>query len=150
LANYYKGKYKVKNREKYIGNIDNITYRSSWERQVLKWLDENPDVTKFSSEEVVIPYRCATDNKMHRYYVDVWFKTKDNRSFIVEIKPKAQTIAPKPPARRTRRYINEALTYAKNQSKWVAATEFAKDNGIEFQVWTEDTLKAMGIKILNG
>ena len=63
-------------------------------------------------------------------------------------KPKSQTTPPKSPARRTRKYISEAMTYAKNQSKWMAATEFAKDNGITFQVWTEDTLKGLGIKIL--
>jgi len=146
----YKGRFTPKNKDKYLGDIKAIVYRSLWERNVFRWLDDNPDIKMWNSEEVVIPYRCATDNKMHRYYIDVWFKTKDDRAFIVEIKPKAQTIPPKPPARRTRHYINEALTYAKNQSKWVAATEFAKDNGIVFQVWTEDTLKAMGIRILKG
>jgi len=33
--------------------------------------------------------------------------------------------------------------YEKNMAKWAAATEFAKDNGIEFRIITEDEL---GIK----
>ena len=31
-------------------------------------------------------------------------------------------------------------------NKWEAADEYAKDNGYEFQVWTEKTLNSMGIK----
>jgi hypothetical protein len=40
------------------------------------------------------------------------------------------------------------LTYIKNQSKWQAAEQFAAARGWKFVIWTEDTLKAMGIKIL--
>jgi hypothetical protein len=144
----YRGKFTPKNKDKYVGDYTNITYRSLWERNTFRWIDANNDIVKWNSEEVVIPYRCATDNKMHRYFIDLWFKTKDGKTYIIEIKPKSQTTPPKSPARRTRKYISEAMTYAKNQSKWMAATEFAKDNGITFQVWTEDTLKGLGIKIL--
>ena len=144
----YRGKFTPKNKDKYVGDYTNITYRSLWERNTFRWIDANNDIVKWNSEEVVIPYRCATDNKMHRYFIDLWFKTKDGKTYIIEIKPKSQTTPHKSPARRTRKYISEAMTYAKNQSKWMAATEFAKDNGITFQVWTEDTLKGLGIKIL--
>ena len=144
----YRGKFTPKNKDKYVGDYTNITYRSLWERNTFRWIDANNDIVKWNSEEVVIPYRCATDNKMHRYFIDLWFKTKDGKTYIIEIKPKSQTTPPKSPARRTRKYISEAMTYAKNQSKWMAATEFAKDNGITFQIWTEDTLKGLGIKIL--
>ena len=50
--------------------------------------------------------------------------------------------------RRTRRYISEVMTYGTNISKWEYAENYAKDRGWEFQIWTEDTLKEMGIKIL--
>ena len=30
-------------------------------------------------------------------------------------------------------------------NKWEAANEFALDRGWEFQIWTEQTLKSMGI-----
>ena len=45
---FYKGFYKVKNRNKYKGNPDNVIYRSSWELLVLKWLDNNPSVIWFA------------------------------------------------------------------------------------------------------
>jgi len=40
------------------------------------------------------------------------------------------------------------MTYAKNISKWEAATEFANRNGMTFQIWNEDTIKGLGIKLL--
>ena len=148
MANYYKGKYKVKNKHKYVGDVNNVIYRSSWERAALKWLDENQDIKYFGSEEIVIPYRCATDNKIHRYYVDLWFENSNGEKYIIEIKPKKETAPPKNPGRRTKKYISESLTYIKNQSKWEAAQEFAMKHGLKFDIWTEDTLRSLGIKIL--
>lgn len=144
----YKGKFKPKNPQKYKGDPNNIVYRSLWERNVFRWLDENSSVEFWASEEFYIPYICATDNRPHRYFVDVWYKTTEGTQYIVEIKPKKETIPPKNPGRRTKRYISESLTYIKNQSKWRAAEEFAKDRGWHFVIWTEDTLKSMNIKIL--
>ena len=66
---------------------------------------------------------------------------------MVEIKPKSQTLEPKK-RRQTKKYINEVMTYAKNISKWNAAEEWCKDNGWTFSIWTEDTIKGLGIKLL--
>jgi len=148
LSRYYKGRYKVKNTEKYIGDIENVIYRSSWERSTFKWLDQNKSIKYWAAESVVIPYVCETDNKVHRYYMDLWFQTRGGKNYMIEIKPKGQTQPPKTPKRKTRRYIKESLTYVKNQSKWKAAKEFALDRGWKFEVWTEDTLKSLGIKII--
>ena len=46
-------------------------------------------------------------------------------------------------ARITKSYLYEAATYEINMAKWKAVSEFAKDNGIEFKIITEDEL---GIK----
>ena len=144
----YKGKFTPKNPQKYVGDVKGIVYRSLWERNTFRWIDANTNVVAWNSEEVIVPYICGTDNKVHRYYMDLWFKTSDGKTYIVEIKPKKQTQPPKEPKRKTRRYIKESLTYIKNQSKCEAASEFAADRGWHFQVWTEDTLKSMGIKII--
>lgn len=144
----YRGKFTPKNTKKYVGDAKNIVYRSLWERNTFRWIDSNANIIAWNSEEVVIPYICGTDNKVHRYYMDLWFKTKDGKTYIIEIKPKKQTQPPKTPQRKTRRYIKESLAYVKNQSKWEAASEFAADRGWHFQVWTEDTLKSFGIKII--
>ena len=50
--------------------------------------------------------------------------------------------------RTSRRYLKEAMTYGTNTSKWKYAKAYAEDRGWEFQVWTEDTLRDLGIKIL--
>jgi len=144
----YRGKYKVKKPEKYVGDHTKVVYRSLWERQVFRWLEDNDDIKKWNSEDVVIPYICATDKKQHRYFIDVYFETVKGEKYLVEIKPKKETAPPKNPGKRTKKYLSEQLTYAKNMSKWKAAQEFASDNGVKFQVWTEETLKGLGIKIL--
>ena len=61
-----------------------------------------------------------------------------------EAKPEKETELPKNP-NKSKRYIGEAMTYVKNMNKWEAANEYAKDRGWEFQIWTEKTLKSMGI-----
>ena len=143
----YKGRYRVKNISKYKGDPDKCIYRSMWERQTFKWLDEHPKVVKWSSEEVVIPYRCKTDGKLHRYFTDLYIQMADGKTYIIEIKPKAQTQEPKKRSRKTKKYINEVMTYVKNQSKWEAADDFCKKNGWEFAIWHEGTLRNMGIRI---
>ena len=143
----YKGKFTPKNKDKYVGDYTNIVYRSLWERNVFRWLDANSDIKAWNSEDVIIPYVCQTDNKVHRYYIDVYFETVKGKKYLIEIKPDKETRPPKS-GRKTKRFLSESLTYIKNQSKWKAAEEFAKDNGCEFYVWTEHTLRSLGIKIL--
>ena len=144
----YKGKYKIKKPEKYAGNPTKVVYRSLWERQAFKWCENNPKVTAWNSEEVVVPYKCTVDKKLHRYFVDLLIQMDNKKTYLIEIKPKSQTQPPKARSRKTKKYINEQLTYIKNNDKWEAATQFAEHKGWKFQVWTEETLKNLGIKIL--
>ena len=144
----YSGRYTPKNVKKYVGNPSSIKYRSLWERQVMRWLDDNPKVLLWNSEEVVIPYVCKTDNKMHRYFMDLYVKFDNGKSYLIEIKPKKQTQPPKQPQRKSKKYIKEVMSYVKNQSKWEAAQSYANKKGMQFQIWTEDTIKSLGIKLL--
>ena len=145
---FYKGKYKVKNKKKYEGDHTNVVYRSSWERAAFKWLDNHKDVVGWSSEQIIVPYRCKTDNRVHRYFPDLFIRMKDGRTYLIEIKPDKQTRPPKKRSRKTKKYLTEVMTYAKNQSKWEAAQAYANKRGLIFQVWTENTLRDLGIKIL--
>jgi hypothetical protein len=144
----YSGRYPVADPKKYDGDSTKVYYRSLWERQVFKWCERNPQVLRWSSEETVIPYKCKTDNRIHRYFVDVKIKLDTGETYLIEIKPKKETIAPKKPARQTKKYVTEVMTYVKNQSKWEAAEEYCMQRGWKFVVWTEDTLKSLGIKLL--
>lgn len=137
----YSGKFTPENPQKYIGDVNNITYRSSWERRVMGWLDKRPDVVSWCSEEIVIPYISPIDGKKHRYFPDffVRVKTKDDiiRAMVIEVKPHKQTVEPKKKKRVTKQYIQEVVTYGINTAKWKAADEFCKDRGWTFKVLTE-------------
>ena len=61
----YKSKFNPKNPQKYIGNSANIICRSLWERTFCKYLDENQNILRWSSEELVIPYVSPIDDKIH-------------------------------------------------------------------------------------
>lgn len=115
-----------------------------WEKWAFKWCDESSEILKWNSEEIVIPYLYEVDRKYHRYFMDLKIVFKNGKTLLVEIKPEKQT---KPPTgnRRTKRYIQEGLTYVKNMNKWSAANEFAADRGWEFVIWTEKDLERMGI-----
>jgi hypothetical protein len=143
----YKGKYSPKFPKKYKGDPTNIVYRSLWERTFMKYCDTNENILEWFSEEIAVPYRSPIDNKIHRYFPDFYIKVKESngqiKKYIIEIKPKKQTIEPQVQKRKTKGYIYEVYEYAKNQAKWKAAEEFCKDRGYEFKVLTEDDL---GIK----
>ena len=144
IMRYLQGKYKVRNVEKYMGDPTNIIYRSSWELKFLNWCDNNPSVVSFSSEEIVIPYKSPVDGKYHRYFVDFMIKirTKDDvaKTYLVEIKPKKQTMPPEQKKRITKQYITEVVTWGVNQAKWKAASEYCLDRGWEFKILSEKDL----------
>ena len=148
----YKGRYRPSNPKKYKGNPSNIVYRSLWERKFMVYCDNHTKILEWGSEEIALPYRSPIDNKVHRYFPDFYIKVRESngkiKRYIIEIKPKKQTQPPKERSRKTKKYLNEVMTYVKNVSKWEAATAFAGRNGMTFQVWNEDTLKSLGIKLL--
>ena len=141
---FHKRKYKPMFPEKYEGDPTNIIMRSSWETRFASWCDKNPAILKWCSEETVVPYRCPTDNRVHRYFIDfkIKVKTKDNaiKTYLVEVKPAKQTQPPVYPGRKTKHYLMESVTFIKNQAKWKAATEYCKDRGYEFVIITENEL----------
>jgi hypothetical protein len=136
----YKGKYTPKNPEKYLGNPNNIIYRSNWEQRVFYRLDNDPGVAKWASEEFSIPYISPIDNKLHRYFPDVYVENVNGEKFVIEIKPDAQTRAPAKKARTTKRYITEVSTYLVNTAKWDAAKRFCEERNWQFQIITEKEL----------
>ena len=140
-----KSKYKPSYPQKYKGDPNNIICRSSWERHFCRYCDLNESITEWGSEEFWIPYISPIDNRIHKYFPDFIMKVKDNngkiKTYVVEVKPKKQTLPPNPnPKRKTKSWIHEVKTYAINQAKWKAANEFCKDRLIEFKIITEEEL----------
>ena len=127
----YSGRFIPKNPKKYVGDANNIIYRSSWECKVMSWLDQNDSIISWASEECIVPYVSPVDGRKHRYFPDFIVKVKTKlgtfKTMMLEVKPKKQTIQPEPRKRVTKQYITEVTTYAVNQAKWKAATEFCLD-----------------------
>ena len=141
----YKGKYKIKNPNKYLGNPTNIIYRSLMERRFMEWCDSNDKCYKWSSEEVVIPYISPIDNKQHRYFPDFLIQTLKGW-FLIEVKPLTQSRPPKKLVvenlnlKKKRRYIKSVQTWLVNEAKWKAATKVCEKKGWSFQILTEKQL----------
>ncbi len=141
----YKGKYKPELPSKYIGDHTNIIYRSLLERRFMVFCDKNPNILKWASEEMFVPYISPMDNRMHKYFVDVLIEVREKnneiKTYLVEIKPYRQCAEPKNTNSKSKRtFLKEIKTWAINSSKWQAATEYARKNNWEFKIITEKNL----------
>ncbi len=74
---FYKGKFRPTNISKYVGDSNDIIFRSSWELRFMKWCDSNPSIIEWGSEIAVIPYVSPVDKRIHRYFVDFYIKVKN-------------------------------------------------------------------------
>jgi len=137
-------KFTPKHPEKWIGDLSNIIMRSSWERKFAVWADTNPAITRVCSEHLVIPYFSEVDQKMHRYFTDfaIIVDRGDGlyQKYLIEIKPKVQTLPPKRGNRATNKYIKDLATYSVNMAKWRAAEAYCTKQGMKFMVLTEEHL----------
>ena len=110
----------------------------------MKYCDTNENILEWGSEEIALPYISPLDNRIHKYFPDFYIKVKENngqiKKYIIEVKPKKQTVEPIPQKKKTKGYIYEVMEYAKNQAKWKAAREFCEDRQWEFKIITESEL----------
>ena len=126
----YKGRYKPVNPKKYRGDYSQVIYRSLWERKLMVYCDNNNAVLEWGSEEVIIPYRSPWDGRIDRYFPDFYMKVKQSngtiKKFIIEVKPKY--------------WYKDVENWGINSAKWKSATEYCKDQNMEFKILTEDHL----------
>ena len=141
---FKQGLYTVKHPEKYIGDVTKVRYMSSWELQMFMFLDGNPNILKWSSEEVVIPYIKPTDGRVHKYYPDLLVLYRDQNGVerweLIEVKPSTQLKLSKSKSPKTRQLQN--LTLSVNKAKWDSALrwcEHQQNNGmnVTFRIITE-------------
>jgi hypothetical protein len=145
MNRWLKGQFVPKNPKKYVGNADNIIYRSSWERTFMSWADETPEILGWASEETVINYFDPVQNKQRRYYMDFQIITRRHdgafKVTLIEIKPHKQTIKPRPNRNKSDKTIlTEQTTWITNKAKWMAAKAYATQRGWEFKIITEKEL----------
>lgn len=113
----------------------------------MRYLDLHSDVITWSSEEVIVPYRSPVDNRIHRYFVDMFARIKQaDGSYVdllIEVKPRSQCQPPVKKLKKTRRYISEAMTWSVNAAKWAAAKQYAEARGWRFVVMTEKEIQGI-------
>ena len=145
---YRSGKYEPRNPEKYIGDIHNIIYRSSWEHRFCTYCDTNELILKWSSEPIAIDYYNPLDKKDHKYNVDFYIKvlkeSGEEQDWIIEIKPEKQTKKPIYEGVNTlsklKSYNRNMQIWITNQAKFKAAKEWALKRGFKFGVIDENFL----------
>lgn len=138
MGKFSQGKFQLQHPEKYIGNASQITWRSSWEANLMRTLDNHPAVIEWASEPIKIPYRNPLTGKGSVYVPDFLVKYMKNDTKVVieliEVKPASQTTI----KRAKSKYDKAQL--AINASKWMAAKKFCDMRGLVFRILTEDQL----------
>lgn len=139
------GEFVPKNKEKYIGKAAKLVYRSSWELNALEFFDNNPNVKKWSYEDIKIQYLKPMPDgsfKLSFYipdaYVEYVTRKGEYRSELLEIKPLKQTRRSR--ARNVNQKMYENYVHAVNLAKWQAASVWAESRGIEFKIVTERSI----------
>lgn len=140
-SKYRQGIFTPNNQHKFLGT--KAIYRSGLELKFMRFCDNNPNVIKWGSENVVVPYISPLDGRVHRYYVDNFVMIKEGnvvKKYLIEIKPYKQTKPPTVKYKKKEHLIYESSMYSVNQAKWQAATQFAKKKGMQFMILTEKEL----------
>lgn len=137
---FTQGHLQLRNKSRYKGKLP-VVYRSSLELKVYRWIDNNPNVEAWGAESVIIPYKSPVDGRPHRYFVDLYVILREGDrvlKYLIEIKPYKQTLKPTFSTKKKRTtMLYENATYAINQAKWAAATEWCKQHGFRFLIFTE-------------
>lgn len=144
---YQQGIYQIQNPHKYIGDINDCKYRSSWEKKFCTYCDLNPKVKRWGSEVSKVPY-IGYDNNKHVYHIDFYVEIEDEtetgKKMLVEVKPSTECKPPKKPNRITAKslesYEYSLKMYQKNILKWQAARQYALDRGMQFVIVNENHL----------
>lgn len=96
-----------------------VYYRSLFELNAILHLEKDEKVSSYKFEPFRIEYRH--DDKVRYYIVDCLVEYRDGRKVLIEFKP------------------NCHIGDAKNQAKFSAASTFALNEGMTFEVWSEKT-----------
>jgi hypothetical protein len=144
MNRFARGRFQPKNPQKYVG-LKTPTYRSGWEHAFMRLCDEHPNVYKWASESIRIPYRHPLTGKYTIYVPDFFivYADKEGRKHaeLVEVKPKSQTTMES-----AGRSMGKKKQVVINYAKWEAASAYAKQNKIRFRVVSEDQLFHQGTR----
>jgi hypothetical protein len=137
MKKFASGTYTVANTSKYVGNKPPF-YRSSWELAFMRMCDAHPNILKWASENVKIPYQNPATGRYANYVPDFMIQYRDKNGVehveLIEIKPSNQTTM-----ENARTGRNQMATVI-NAAKWTSAQEWCERKGIKFKVINEDQI----------
>jgi 2,3-bisphosphoglycerate-independent phosphoglycerate mutase len=141
---FKQGIYRPQNQDKFIGQ--EAIFRSGIELKFFRFCDNNPNIIRWGSENVVISYFDPELQKKRKYHIDNYVEIKEGniiKKYLVEIKPFKQTQEPKVTKKRKKAHLlyEQSQWVTNSQGKWPAAREFAKKHGMEFIIITERELQ---------
>jgi len=136
-----KGFFVPRNPHKYIGDLNNIVFRSSWEETYMQFLDNNMQVKRWGSEIISIPYIKPTTGRVHKYFPDFYVEYENRNGEllkeVIEVKPLKQIKKPTVRGKSKKTQLYESLTWAINMSKWKSAQLFCDKYGFKFKIMSE-------------
>ena len=137
MKSYVQGQYKPINPDKYVGTYP-IIFRSSWEQKVMVLFDTNPNIIRWASESLKIPYQNPFTGKYTVYIPDFVVTYCDaagkEKTEIIEVKPAKETFLEEAKSLRAKAAV------ALNAFKWNAAQAFARHHGMTFRVMNEGNI----------
>ena len=104
-------------------NNKKMHYRSGYELEVYKCLEQMQDVVKYDVEPFGVPYWFMGEQK--KYFPDLMVQFADGHIEVWEIKPRDQT------------------AYEVKDAKWTAADKYCESRGWHFEVKTEQGIQQL-------
>ena len=109
----------------------------------MRLCDEHPNVAKWASESIKIPYRHPLTGKYTIYVPDFFIvyvdKMGKKHAELIEVKPAAQTTMEK-----AGKSVAKKQQVVINHAKWEAATAYCRQQKITFRVVSEEQLFHQG------
>lgn len=137
MSKFQQGEYLVQNKSKYVGSKLPY-YRSSWELAFCRMCDSHPNILKWASENMKIPYLNPLTGKHTVYVPDfmIQYVDKNGKEHVelIEIKPSTQTTMENARSKR------DQASVVLNAAKWTAAQEWCARKGIRFKVINEEQI----------
>ena len=139
------GFFHPRNPKKYVGDLNKIVFRSSWEKDFMDFLDNNTMVKRWGSEIISIPYIKPTTGRVHKYYPDFYVeyinrKTGKIVQDLVEVKPDKQIRKPTTRGKSKKTQLYEAITWSVNMAKWRSAQLYCDKYGFNWKVLSENDI----------
>lgn len=146
-SKYHQGEFIPTNPQKYHGRKGSkIIYRSGLELKFCQKCDTEPNIIRWASEELAIPYMHPFKKKQANYYPDyiVDYKTKDGGIKRIIIEVKAGKFLEEPPklskfasTKQKKNHAYHKKMYILNMVKFLAARKYCAVRGWSYHFLTE-------------